>query len=546
MPARKRIPPLPFRNFFAHEELVEFIEALAASRPDLCRLGSLGRSREGREVYLLTITDFVSGSPDDRPGYLVHGNIHAGELSGTHTALYTARQFLVDDAGSDLLKRVVFYVVPRLNPDGAHFVATTSGRIRSRTDNSERVPNTLYQEDLDGDGLILNMRQEHPDGDVARDPKEPRLLIRRKAGSKGPFYRVLPEGTIHEWDGSDKIQIEGRGFDWNRNWSYDWRPEPEQSGVGDFPFSETEMRHMGEFMHSHPNLFGVLGYHTGPAAVLCPPSTGSENDLSEHDVRMTEDLARIGADHTGFPVIPVIKYHRARSRDINLRGHFHNFGYHHLGLYVFEFELGIMMNSAGISTQDQLGAESPEEGEAHMRKMLKWWDRQKPRPPLFRPWKRFDHPQLGEVEVGGLISRHVANRTLKDLAKTAKGTYQFTTDHANRHPQVALEDLDVCAVGGDIYRVRARVANRGELPTHVTDKGKGLSRLRPVRVEFHPAKGVELLSAEGHASLGHLAGVTGSRLLEWFVSAPGQDAELSEIRVLGGTGGNARKVIMKG
>ena len=100
MPARKRIPPLPFRNFFAHEELVEFIEALAASRPDLCRLGSLGKSREGREVYLLTITDFASGSPDDRPGYLVHGNIHAGELSGTHTALYTARQLLADDAGS--------------------------------------------------------------------------------------------------------------------------------------------------------------------------------------------------------------------------------------------------------------------------------------------------------------------------------------------------------------------------------------------------------------------------------------------------------------
>ncbi|MFQ6041677.1 MAG: M14 family metallopeptidase, partial [Candidatus Poribacteria bacterium] len=359
----KEIPVLPFKHFLKFDEVTDFVSALAMARPDLVTLTSIGTSREGRALHLLIITDAAAGKPEDKPAYLIHGNIHALELSGTHAALYTARQLVIDHDKSDLLKRVAFYIVPRINPDGAEFAVTTSGSIRSRTDRSEREANTLYQEDVNGDGLILTMRQEHPDGSLVADPKDSRLLIRRKKDSAGPFYRTLPEGLIHDWDGTDNIRVEGRSFDWNRNWSYDWRPEPEQGGAGDFPFSEPEMRDMAEFINSHPNIFGVLGYHTGPGAVLRPPSTGSDADLDEGDVRVMEELAQIGAEHTGLPVYPVVKYHSTDRRDINLRGHFHNFGYHHLGLFVFEFELGILKNSAGIKTEEILAAKKPEEEE---------------------------------------------------------------------------------------------------------------------------------------------------------------------------------------
>lgn len=532
------IPKLPFETFFTYQQVTDFLQALTAARPDLCRLDSLGSSRESREVHLLTVTELASGAPGDKPGYLIHGNIHAAELSGTHAVLYTARQLLADHKQSDLLKRVVFYLVPRLNPDGAEFVVTTSGQVRSRTDRCRPEPNTLYQKDMNGDGLILSMRQEHPDGPFVIDPKDDRLLIRRKADSKGPFYRVLPEGEIYDWDGTDHIFIEGRSFDWNRNWSYDWRPEPEQHGAGDFPFSELEMHHIARFIHTHSNLFAVLGYHIGPNAVLRSPSTGADTDLDEEDVRIMEDLARIGAKHTGFPVIPVVKYHNERERDINLRGHFHNFGYHHLGLFVFEFELGIMKNSAGISTKEQLAVQTEEEREAEMRKLMTWWDGQKKRAPIYQTWTSFHHPQLGKVEIGGFLLHHMAGPTLNDLSKICKGTYRFTLEHARKHPQVTLEEVEVKTVGGAIYRIRCRVANRGEFPTHISSKGKSLRRLRPVRVELHPASDVTLLSARGHQTLGHLGGLTDSRVLEWFVQAPKEAKELCEIRVMGGTGGN--------
>ena len=545
MAGPRRLPALSFDRFFTYAQVTDFVTTLAARRPDLVTLSSLGDSREGRSIHLLTITDGATGPAEDKPAYLIHGNIHASELSGTHAALYTARQLLADHGRSDLLSRVAFHIVPRINPDGAEFAVTTSGSIRSRTDRSLRRPNTLYQEDVNGDGLILTMRFEHPDGRFVADPKDKRLLIRRTKDSKPPYFRTLPEGMVHQWDGSDNIRVEGRSFDWNRNWSYDWQPEPEQGGAGDFPFSEMEMRALADFIFSRPNIFGILGYHNGPNAVLRPPSTGSDTDLDNGDVNVMQELAEIGSKYTKFPVVPVVKYHDAASRDVNLRGHFHNFGYHHLGLFVFEFELGTLLNSAGLKTEDLLKARTHEDHEQHHRVLMTWWDKQKRRDRVFAEWTRFEHPQLGPVEVGGLVRKYLGGPTLTDLRRIAKGTYKFTLEHARRHPRVLIEDLRAERVGPDVYRIRVRVANRGEFPTHITNKGRTLRRLRPVRVEFHPADGVSLLSQTGHYDLGHFGGVTDGRALEWFVAAEGNSDPLCELQVQGGTGGNVSAAVVK-
>lgn len=540
------LPDLPFERFLSHAEVSEFVQALAAACPGWVRLSSLGRSREGRELHLLTITDPATGPAEDKPAYLIHGNIHAAELSGTHAALHTARRLA--ESKPALLADVAFHIVPRLNPDGAEFVVATSGVTRSRTDRSERHPNTLYQEDVNGDGLILTMRQEHPAGTFARDPEEPRLLVRRTAATPPPYYRTFPEGLVHAWDGGEAIATEGRSFDWNRNWSYDWRPEPEQGGAGDFPFSEPEMRAIAEFIHARGNLFAVLGYHNGPNGVLRPPSTGSDGDLDGGDLAVLQELAEIGAEHTGFPVVPVVKYHvkRLGVKDCNLRGHFHNFGYHHLGLFVFEFELGNLLNSAGISTDEMFATRSDQEYEALYRRLLHWWDKQDAatRDPAFHEWTPFDHPQLGRVEIGGWLNRHLCGPTLADLSRIAEGTYQFTLLHAARRPRVEVEELAVEEVGGGVYRIRARIANRGRFPTHVSNKGRGLRRLQPVAVDFLPAPGVRLLSLNGHRQVGHLAGVVGSSHQEWFVRRDaGAGDTLCELLVRGGAGGTCRTAV---
>jgi len=168
---------------------------------------------------------------------------------------------------------------------------------------------------------------------------------------------------------------------------------------------------------------------------------------------------------------------------------------------------------------------------------MRWWDKNGRKPQIFVPWRKFNHPQLGPVEIGGRVLRDWAGMTLPDLRKRSAATYRFTLHHAGLHPHVALEETCVTRIGEDLWRIRARIANRGAFSTHVTARGAKLRRLPSVRVEFAPDKRVELLSMTGHQDIGHLAAQTGQRTLEWFVRGP--KGACCRIGVRGGAGGNS-------
>ena len=61
-----------------------FAAQLGAAYPELCALGSIGESRQGRAIHALTIA--APGGPAPKPVYLVYGCIHASELSGIHAS----------------------------------------------------------------------------------------------------------------------------------------------------------------------------------------------------------------------------------------------------------------------------------------------------------------------------------------------------------------------------------------------------------------------------------------------------------------------------
>ena len=556
--AKPSSPAIQFDHFYTYEEIDGFVRNLAETYPNLCRLGSIGQSREGREIHLLTLTDFTTASPEERPAYVIHSGIHAHEPASAHGPLYSAQKLLADHEGDGLLGQIAVYIVPRLCSDSTEFCIATTTRVRSRTD-FNRESDTVYPEDLDGDGLILSFRQSHPDGGFVADPLDPRLLIKRQADSPEPYYRLFPEGHVHDWDGGDRILVGGlhsfypqtpeimggRSFDWNRNWSYNWHPEPEQMGAGDFSFSELEMRHFAEFLHSHPKIFGILGYHCGRASIIRPPASGSRKDLDAGDDRVMEELGQKGAKLTGSPLVSLVDSHDGRPNK-GKSGHSLDFVYHHLGIFGFEVELGTVLNAAGLQTED-CPQWTEEEVDEWMRRLLKWWDDRGQRDPLFEPWRPFDHPQLGPVELGGFHYTVLDNPLVSELGETVEGAYRFTLAHARRHPQIVAEDLCVDRYDDSVYRIRLRVANRGQLPTHVTNKGKTLRRLAPVKASFAPAVGVELLSGAGHLDLGHLAGVTGSRVAEWFVAVREGESNsapaLGELQVAGGTGGDICRTV---
>ncbi|HEX9838728.1 MAG TPA: M14 family zinc carboxypeptidase, partial [Anaerolineales bacterium] len=82
------MPSIRFDKFYRYNELTRLLKGYAKEYPDLIRLESIGKSHEGRDVWLITATDFKSGSDAEKPALWVDGNLHASEVTGSTAALY--------------------------------------------------------------------------------------------------------------------------------------------------------------------------------------------------------------------------------------------------------------------------------------------------------------------------------------------------------------------------------------------------------------------------------------------------------------------------
>ena len=240
-----------FDRFLRHDELTAELQAMAAEHPDLLQVESIGRSHEGRDLWLATVTDRATGPHDAKPAHWVDANIHATELTGSVAALHLLHHlvtgFGADDAVTRALRTRTFYVVPRVNPDGAELALADRPRllrssVRRWPWQDGHVPPGLDEGDVDGDGRILTMRIPDPHGAWRPHPDEPRLLTRRRPDEPGGdgCYRLLREGWLRDHDGftipTPRTQ---EGLDLNRNFPAGWGQEV--PGPGDYPGSEPEI-----------------------------------------------------------------------------------------------------------------------------------------------------------------------------------------------------------------------------------------------------------------------------------------------------------------
>ncbi len=117
------MPDLRFDHLYRYDELTAALEALVADRPDLATVESVGRSHEGRDIWLVTVTNTATGPHAEKPAVWVDANIHATEITGSTAALYLLHRLVaghgVDEKVTRALDTRAFYVVPRVNPDGA-------------------------------------------------------------------------------------------------------------------------------------------------------------------------------------------------------------------------------------------------------------------------------------------------------------------------------------------------------------------------------------------------------------------------------------------
>ena len=192
-------------SYVTHEEMERTMRAWATHHPEVVQLTSIGTTVQGRELLLLVI-----GRDRERvrPAAWVDGNMHATELvrierrprdrRGRHLAPHGKKTLHnLPEHVCDRLREMLFYVLPRMCPDGAEAVLKEGRYVRSNPRDRRAhapVPRWIIS-DVDGDGLALLMRQRIPLGDYVEAPDLPGDPLAPHARRRWPLLQGVPRGS---------------------------------------------------------------------------------------------------------------------------------------------------------------------------------------------------------------------------------------------------------------------------------------------------------------------------------------------------------------
>ena len=513
------ILPQEFAVYATYDELVGKLESLAKDHPGLVSLKSVGKTRQGRDLWLATVTNRASGDPSAKPAMYIDGNHHAGEVTGSAACLYTIA-YLAKNHGSDpvvtaLLYSRAFYILPRVSPDGAELYLTTAYMLRStpRAWPLDRPDDGIVPEDIDNNGKILMMRVPDPDGEFKASDKDPRLMVRRLPDETGGrYYRVYTEGLVQGYDGAELKNAAARwGLDLNRNYPVNWGGETKQPGSGPYPLSEPETRAVTDFVAANKNIAGLMSYHTTGGIILRPRCTAADLDIPALDLVAYKALGRRGTEITSYPCKSIFEGFTRDKRKPSI-GSVLDLSYDHLGIISFATELWDLQKRAGIPDREMAAQAhlSEEEEEQDGLKVLKWLDSEMAGEG-FAPWANVSHPQLGEVEVGGVDPKFIRqNPPLKLLHQECHKNMMFTLAVAAAMPLVRLESLDARDLGAGLFHVTVVVSNSGFLPSSGSLQAQNTKCARPVEVTLELPRDSTLLSGKVVQELGHLPGRAGA------------------------------------
>jgi murein tripeptide amidase MpaA len=554
---------MQFNRYFTNPEIETILKEWTEKYPNLAGLASIGKSYEGHPLWMLTLTNLETGSDIDKPAIWIDGNIHATEIAAATTSLYIAYS-LIHGYGKDsritrLLDTSTFYILPRVNPDGAALAMSPSPRfLRSgvRPYPWDEKDEGLHPQDIDGDGKILQMRIQDPNGDWKISSLDDRLMEKRDPDEHGGiYYRMLTEGMLEEFDGY--IIREARpveGLDFNRNFPFEWRPEGDQGGSGPYPTSEPEIKAMVDFIAAHPNINAAITYHTFSGVILRPYSTKADDDMETEDLWVYQKIGELAKKGTGYDCVSTFHDFKYHPKEVTT-GAFDDWIFDQLGAYSFTIELWDLPTKAGIEKRKLVEwfRIHPHEDDL---KILRWVEEHAD-PDAYINWYTFTHPQLGKVELGGFNQMYTwRNPPPAYMGEEAARNLPFVISLADMLPRLTLYSLEIKHLSENNYHINLVVENSGFLPTYTSVQGKRRKAIRPVRAEIELPKDAVLVNGKRRVEVGHLEGrsnklevsiystsPTDNRgRVEWVVKAP--QGTFVEIKVCSERAGTVQRKIL--
>lgn len=119
-PADRRVD-LDFLRYYTGDQLQAALESLAGAYPEFLRLESMGKSRGGRELWVVTLSARDGTEALRKGAVLVVGSSSADDPHGVEMALFTIYDIALNHARDPVLAETLaaatLYLVPCLDPD---------------------------------------------------------------------------------------------------------------------------------------------------------------------------------------------------------------------------------------------------------------------------------------------------------------------------------------------------------------------------------------------------------------------------------------------
>ena len=493
-----------YSNF---SQVTQRISALKSRYPDKIEYKSLGKTEGGKDVWVITIG---KGQSSRLPAIAIVGGVDGQHLLGVELAMGLAERIVAQPNIDAILAANTYYVFPNVNPDATeqYFAPLRYERtVNAKPTDNDRDGSINEDpfDDLNGDGMITQMRVESPMGTHILSSVDPRIMVLADA-SKGETgkYLLLSEGIDNDKDGVFNEDGEG-GVNFNRNFTFGYRNfQPE---TGEHAISEVESVAVAEFLYDAFNVHTVLSFSLNnnlseAAKVFMTTNAGVSRD--RENTGDSKIYSHANSLYNKF--VPDMEKATGMAAE---GGEFYTWAYQHYGRYSF-------------ATQGWTPVYDDKEIAGNRELVFLKWAEEKGVDNVFVPWATVNHPDFPNynVEVGGIKPFVMYNPPFSMVSGIVDEHFAFVNALTEAAPRFSIVDVKKESLSRNVHRVTLTVKNSGIMPT-INQIGERSLYLKYITVQLNKSASQSFLQGNARTTVNVLNGGEATELT-WLIHGNGR------------------------
>jgi hypothetical protein len=217
------------------------------------------------------------------------------------------------------------------------------------------------------------------------------------------------------------------------------------------------------------------------------------------------------------------------------------------GYFAWGSSLETMYNIFGIFAFGDEHWRHPDydkDGKITEKERLKWNDEEMGGK-IFIDWHSYDHPTLGQVEIGGWRRRKVSPPEGELIQKECEMGKNYKIYLGGQAPELRIKaTLKAIDKKARIYQVDIEVENNGFLPTAL-EQAQYLKIVEPCVLEVQPDSNVEIMFGKKKVKIGHIDGNSVSKIVSYVVRLKTKKGTLKAVVTSQRAGKDTKNIIIQ-